>query len=329
MRTAARIAVIGASLLAASLVAAGSSRAAPLRRAVATDTVTIPPGSPDPWSSAAHNTPLELLASNIASTLVGRTVSVHCEAQVNWNALTSSSTGADVVGYVSVAPHSTTTQVTRYRYIWKVRKVNGKRRRYRVKVPYIVVLKHADTFTESANTIELSPQVCGPLQQFAEAATKPTKCAPSGAPVPCFIGTPTTQYPGICTDSTLTTCYAIANDWTDDYFDAYAGYAQALLTLAHESVHVIQETVGKTFPADSLVESQAECTGLQTMAQVAVALGDTPDDAQQIADFTWLMVYPNKAKLTDPYAMQRPYWSADCTPGGALDVRPAGSTVWP
>lgn len=313
--------VIVISLLAASVVAVGAARA---------DTVTIPPGSPDPWSSAAHNTPLEQLASTIASTLAGRTVSVHCEAQVNWDALVASSGGgADVIGFVEDPPDSTTTQITKYRYVFKFKTVHGKRKRVRVKVPYTVVQHHADIFTGSANTIELSPRVCGSLQQFGEAATKPTKCAPNGAPVPCFIGTPTTSFPGICTDQSLTTCFSIAQDWGDDYFSAYDGYAQALLTLAHETVHVVQGTFGKTVPADSIVESQAECTGLQTMAQVAVQLGDTPDDAQQIADYTWLMVYPTKAKLTDAYAMQHPYWSADCAPGGPLDTRPPGSTVWP
>jgi hypothetical protein len=65
------------------------------------------------------------------------------------------------------------------------------------------------------------------------------------------------------------------------------------------------------------------------MAQVAVAFGDTPDDAQQIAEYAWLMDYPYKAHLTDAYSMQHPYWSADCRPGGPLDVRPPGTAVWP
>lgn len=312
--------VIAISLLAASVVAVGAARA---------DTVTVPPGSPDPWSSAAHNTPLEVLASTIASSLAGRSVSVRCEAQVNWDALTAGSGGADVIGFVQDPPDSSTTQITKYRYVWRIKKVHGKKKRVHVKVPYIVVQHHADMFTESANVIELSPTVCGPLQQFAEQSTKATKCAPNGAPVPCFIGTPTNQYPGICTDQSLTTCFTIAQDWSDDYWKAYDGYAQAVLTLAHETVHIVQGTVGKTVPSDSLVESQAECTGLQTMAQVAVQLGDTADDAQQLADYTWLMVYPSKAKLTDAYATQHPYWSADCAPGGPLDIRPPGSTVWP
>jgi hypothetical protein len=329
MATVTRIALIGGALLAASLVAAGSSRAAPLRRAAATDSVTIPPGSPDPWSDPSHHSALEQLASNVASTLVGRQIAVRCEDTATWTALNPGSDASDVLGYVDEPSHSTKTAVTRYRYVWAYHKVHGKRKRYRRKVAYTAVLTHADMFDASANTIELSPQVCAPLQTFAEQSTKPTKCAPNGAPVPCFIGSPTTDFPGVCTDPTLTTCYSIANGWSEDYYEAYDGYAQALLTLAHESVHVIQGTDGKTVLPDSLIESQAECTGLQTMAQVAVDFGDTADDAQQIADYTWLLVYPTKAKLTDAYAMERPYWSADCKPGGALDVRPAGSTAWP
>jgi hypothetical protein len=321
--------VSAASLLAASLVAAGSARAAPLRPSAASDSVTIPPGSPDPWSDPAHHSPFEQLASTIAATIVGRQVAVRCEDQATWTALNPGSDASDVLGFVDEPPDSTTTRVTKYRYVWAFRKVHGKRTRYRRKMPYTTVLEHADIFTASANTIELSPQVCGPLQQFAELSTKPTKCAPNGAPVPCFLGTPTTDFPGVCTDASLTVCYSIANDWSEDYYNAYDGYAQALLTLAHESIHVIQGTEGKTVPPDTLVESQAECSGLQGMAEVAVQLGDSSDDAQQIADYAWVIVYPSKAHLTDAYAMLHPYWSADCTPGGALDTRAAGTTVWP
>src|SRR5262249_35311766 len=303
---------IVALVLVASLVAAGSSRAAPLAPSAAADSVTIPPGSPDPWSDPGHRSPLEQLASTIAAQIVGRPVAVRCEDQATWTQLNPGSDAADVLGFVMDPPDSTTTTITKYRYVWKYRIVHGKRQRYRKKVPYTTVVTHADEFTASANTIELSPQVCGPLQQFAEQSTKPTKCAPSGGPVPCFIGTPTNDFPGLCTDSTLTTCYSIANDWSDDYYSAYDGYAQALLTLAHESIHIIQGTEGKTVPPDTLVESQAECSGLQWMGQVAVQLGDSADDAQQIADYTWLLVYPDKAKLSDAYSMQHPYWSADC-----------------
>jgi hypothetical protein len=321
----AAIALVVAVLVAAA-VAAGSAGAAPLKAA---DAVTIPPGSPDPWSDPNHHTPFEQLASTIASAIAGRPVVARCEDQATWNALDPNGSAGEVLGFVKEPPHSTTTTVTRYRYVWSYHRVQGKRVRYRHKVAYTAVVTHADTFTASAETIELSPDVCGPLQQFAEASTKPTKCTPIGPAVPCFVGTPTTEFPGLCTDSTLTVCYSTALDWGDDYYAAYAGYAQALLTLAHESIHIIQATAGNVVPADTLIEAQAECSGMQWTPQVATQLGDSSDDAQSIADYVWLLGYPGEANPTDAYAMQHPYWSADCKPGGALDIRPPGTTVWP
>ena len=82
-------------------------------------------------------------------------------------------------------------------------------------------------------------------------------------------------------------------------------------------------------PDDTLVEAQAECTGMQTMAQVAVGLGDSADDAQMLAAYSYLVDYPLDKTLKDPYSLAHPHWSAACVPGGSLDVRPAGSTRWP
>jgi hypothetical protein len=247
-----------------------------------------------------------------------------------WKALTvSEDDPSGLTGFVREPSHSTTTTVTRYRLVWAFRVVHGKRQRYKRKVPYTTVAKHADTFTASADTIELPPRTCGTLQRFAQQVTKPTKCSAGGAPVPCFLGTPTTSFPGICTDATLTTCYSTANGWTDDYYRAYHEFAVAVSTLAHESIHVVQGTKGNVVPPDALIEAQAECSGMEWMPQVAVLLGDSPDDAQMIAEYFWLLVYPGKASLTAAYALQHPYWSADCKPGGALDTRPAGSTAWP
>ena len=68
---------------------------------------------------------------------------------------------------------------------------------------------------------------------------------------------------------------------------------------------------------------------MQWTARVAEQFGDSPDDAQTIAAFFWLIAYPNEAQAIDSYSVAHPYWSADCKPGGPLDARPAGSTVWP
>ena len=308
-------------LLAASLFAVASAQAAPV---AARDAVTVPPGSPDPWSDPNHHTPLEQLASTVASTIVGRPVTAKCDDQASWTAMNLNGDSSKVLGFVRQPTHSTTTPVTKYRYVWAYHVVRHKRVRYRRKVPYTTQVTHADTFTASADTIELSPQVCGPLQRFAEASPKPTKCGG-----PCFVGAPTTAAPGICTDASETTCYSTANEWSDDYYKQYDDYAQALITLAHESIHVIQGTKGNVVPPDSLVESQAECSGMQRTALVAQQFGDTPDDAEAVADYVWLLTYPSEAHPDDAYSIQHPYWSMDCMPGGPLDIWAPGTTLWP
>jgi hypothetical protein len=313
--------VLAAAVLGAAAFAVGSAGAA---SQAAADSVTVPPGSPDPWSDPGHHTSLEQLASTIASTIVGRPVTARCEDQTSWNALNVNGDSSKVLGFVKQPAHSTTTAVTKYRTVWAYHVVHHKRVRYRRRVPYTTLVTHADTFTASADTIELSPQVCGPLQQFAEASPKPTKCGG-----PCFVGAPTASAPAICTDASETTCYSTANDWSDDYNAQYDDYAQALITLAHESIHVIQGTKGNVVPADTLVEAQAECSGMQRTPLVAEQLGDTPDDAEAVADYLWLLTYPTEAHPTDAYSIQHPYWSADCTPGGPLDVRAPGTTLWP
>jgi hypothetical protein len=318
-----KVAVLGLLLGLVAMVAGVDASAA---RA---DTAVIPAGTPDPWSDPSHQGVLERFASNVASMIAGRSVSVRCEDQAAWNALIPTD-AANVAGFVTEPPHSTTTRVIRSHYVWRWKVVHGKRTRYRRKVSYTAVITHPDMFVSSATTIELSPGVCQPLQQFGEANVKPTKCQPgTAAPVPCFLGSPTSEYPGICQDAALTVCFATATDWSEDYFTAYATSAQALLTLAHESIHLQQATAGAIVPPDSLIESQAECSGMQWTARVAEQFGDSPDDAQTIAAFYWLIGYPVEASASDPYSLARPYWSADCKPGGPLDIRPAGSTVWP
>jgi hypothetical protein len=310
---------------ATALVGVAFAFAATVARA---DTVTIPPGTADPWSDSAHHSPLEQLASQIAGTLVGRTVTVRCEDQSTWSTLTS---GEDnVAGFVNRPPDSTKSTVKRTAYVWRYHRVHGKRKRYRVKVVHTVVVTHPDEFVTSAATIELSPDVCGPLQTFAEAATKPTKCVPDGGatPGPCFVGTPTSSAPGVCAHG-QSDCFSTAADESDSYWNSYDSFAAALQTLAHESVHIQQGTAGAVVPPDSLVEAQAECTGMQHLAQVAQLLGDSADDAQSIANWYWLLDYPDQQLLNDPYAQAHPYWSADCKPGGALDARGSGATVWP
>lgn len=309
------------------------------------DSAPIPAGSAAPGSDPNHSTPLELLASNIASHIAGRQVTVHCESSDDWNAL------ATQIGFDPNAELGF--------------------------VPSPLIFRFTLAFVTSAPTAYLSPAVCQPLEQFAEAATKPTKCqGPTsiqtdvtryqivtryrdvvkggkrtrikykvkvpytavvtttglGPPTPCFIGAPMSPGAtgtGECWTSDV--CYSVAANEPSAYWVSFEGYAEALMALAHEPIHLWQDQAGASAPDDSLVESQAECSAMQWLPYVAEQLGATADDAQAIANYFWTLDYPGMATLDqrDPYAAAHPYWSADCVPGGALDIRPPGSTVWP
>ena len=167
-----------------------------------------------------------------------------------------------------------------------------------------------------------------PLEQFATASPKPTKCLVRNAgllaatraaqlrklarpvPVPCYLG-------GGKTAASEPAAY-----WT-----AYENYAIAILTLAHESIH-LGGTVGGTLSnglavGDPEAEAKADCYGMQWMPYVAEQLGATPDDALAIARYFWDKVYPLSR------AAHPEYWSPDCRPGGSLDTRAPGTAAWP
>jgi hypothetical protein len=318
--------------------------AAAVAASASADGVPVPPGAAQPGSDPNHGTPLEVLASSIASHIAGRAVSVHCESQDDWNAV-ALEMGLDPGAELGFVPS-----------------------------PYVYVL--SDTFVTSATTAYLSPAVCLPLEQFAEAVTKPTKCQAVtsirtdvvhyrsvtryrtvvvngrrrrvaytvkvpytatvtthglAAPAPCFLGTTAaagSAAPGECWSGV---CYTVGADEPAAFWDGLEADAEAIIALAHEPIHLWQDQAGARVPADSLVESQAECSAMQWTSYVAEQLGDTPDDAQAIASYFWLLDYPADKLLDeqDPYAAQYPYWSADCRPGGPLDIRGAGSTAWP
>jgi hypothetical protein len=173
-----------------------------------------------------------------------------------------------------------------------------------------------------STTAELSSAICGPLQQFAQASVKPTRCPARSARllaskrhlrpvlVPCYLGAGKTVAP-----------------MTPAYWSTYNLDAIAILTLAHESVH-LGGVVGGTLSngvavGDAQAEAKADCNGMQWMPYVAEQLGDGPDDAQAIARWFWEKVY----RLSRPSHPE--YWSADCRPGGALDERPPGTAAWP
>ena len=101
----------------------------------------------------------------------------------------------------------------------------------------------------------------------------------------------------------------------------------AILTLAHESIHLGGVVGGRLSnglaAGDQQAEAKADCSGMQWMPYVAEQLGDTPDDAQAIATYFWDKIYP-LSRATHPE-----YWSPDCRPGGALDAHLPGATAWP
>jgi hypothetical protein len=254
------------------------------------DRVTVPANASSPGSP---NSPLELLAARIASHIAGRPVMVVCETYPGWHAL--GHTG----GELGAVPGKYDARTNR--------------------------------FVANATLIELAPQLCRRLQQFAQATTKPTKCRaePGGPFQPCFLGSSighVSTVPGVCT---AVGCFSTVARKPAAYWQSYHHSAEALLTLAHETIHIEQARAGAPVPPNSLIEAQATCSGLQWLDWVAVEFGDTQDDAQAITTFEWKLDYPLEARLREPYALSHPYWSAQCKPGGSLDIRAPGSTYWP
>jgi hypothetical protein len=273
------------------LVFAGAAAAASVDRA------KIPPGSRAPWSSSRHDTPLEKVASKIASHIAGHQVAVHCDTLARFRALASNS---NEIGLV----HQLYDRASK-RYV------------------------------RTATTIELSPIVCGPLQRFAEAAVKPTSCDSHPLPGvalthgPCFLPITVTResnVPRLCSQSG---CYRVLATQSPGWWHNYGLYVKALQTLGHEAIHAWQGQAGRPVPDDSVVEAQAECEGIEWISDIAVAFGDSALDAQTLASYYWLTAYPSERQPGSAYAHRRPYWSASCGPGGPWDVRASGSTFWP
>jgi hypothetical protein len=88
-----------------------------------------------------------------------------------------------------------------------------------------------------------------------------------------------------------------------------ANLSQAVLILAHESEHA----------AGIRNEAKAECYGMQETARLARLLGVEKAYAEELAEFVWERWYPFE---------RPPYYSAECRPGGKLDLHPR-SSAWP
>jgi len=89
----------------------------------------------------------------------------------------------------------------------------------------------------------------------------------------------------------------------------YDDIAEALNILAHEAMHVSRYWD----------EVEAECYGLQHVAEAARGLGASADFAAELADFAWERLYP---------AVPAEYRSADCRNNGPLDLDRADDR-WP
>jgi hypothetical protein len=251
------------------------------------DRATLSATAPQPWTGGAKTvTPIEAMAARIASRIAGHTVSVSCEGVPRFR----SSDGTDAMGLVKT-----------------------------------LVNKGTGRYALTATVIELTSKVCGPLQRFAQAAQKPTRCVDPqhSTLIPCFIGVKVARGsgPALCWTSA---CYSVGTS-RPSYWSDYSGYSTALLTLAHEAIHTQQAVAGRPVPADAVIEAQADCSGMQWMRWVAEQLGDSSADGQSIASYFWIGLYPQVASIRG----SRPYWSADCRPGGPLDIRAADATAWP
>ena len=265
--------------------------------------------SPDlPWTNPTHETELELLLSRIATHIAKKDVTVRCEGDTDWRKLVTERGGDPdaELGYVGVDFSRRTGE-----------------------------LRSLADFAELTGEM-----ICLPLKKFAVAATKPTKCVVtrykkstvyvqklvqgSMKRVPTVVVTKVKVPPARCYLGSM----RVARTMPESYWEAYWGYSTAILTLAHEAIH-LGGMVGMRFgngvvAGDPDSEAKANCHGMQWMSFVAQQLGAAPEDAQSIAVFYWDVIYPGYK--TSAYSN---YWSADCRPGGPMDVRPAGKTAWP
>jgi hypothetical protein len=254
------------------------------------DTAPVLASASVPGTDPGHATALEALASRIAMHIAGRPVSVHCDGGGEWASVVTQAGGdpAGESGFVATQWNGSTGQLLGL-----------------------------------SSVAELSSAICLPLQQFASASTKPTTCVARSARLlaarpaaarphagPCYLGAGKTAAPQ-----------------SQAYWTSYAAYSIAILTLAHESIHLGGVVGGRLSNGlavgDQQAEAKADCQGMQWMPYVAEQLGDTPDDAQAIARYFWDKIY-GLSRVSHPE-----YWSPDCRPGGALDARPPGTAAWP
>ena len=297
------------------------------------DSAVIPDTDALPWTDPSHQSPLEVLVSQIASSLAGRPVRAYCNGQTDWDTLARNVgfDGSMVWGYVA---------------------------------PPLYWYPTLGTFADDSTYTQLATNDCDRLWQFAKASTKPTKCpayrtvsetkrvrvryrAPAtvklrrrvklkGKWVTRTVTSKRVVWKTRVETRTTTSqqqlgllpCYSQTDpEVTQDAFPggerAYSDFVFAIQTLAHESGHLRDFTSGKpVINTSAQAESRAECFGMQNIARVAIALGAGPDDATNMQRWYWENYYPlRQTQLPD-------YWSPDCRADGPLDESP-GDGVWP
>lgn len=295
----------------------------PMARA---DSAVIPDTPDLPWTHPAHESPLELLASRIASGIAGRPVRVYCNGQGDWDALRQP---AHRWGYVppptrwfpalgTYADSSTHTHLAPVacEHLWRFAKASSKPTKcqasrtetvvrrywvsYRTKVTRRVVRRVKVNGVYVTRRVPMKVTITRTRPENREETT-----TVSAAPVPCY-------KPDVPAGVTWRAPDA-----------SYRLYVIAIHVLAHESFHLADFTAGKpVVTTREAGESRAECFGMQHLARVAVELGAAPEDARSIALYYAENMYAGW-QATDPA-----YWSADCRAGGPLDLNPATSD-WP
>jgi hypothetical protein len=257
------------------------------------DDPTVVDDPAGPWAGGAELvTPLEALLGTAGSSIAGRSVSVRCEDDAGWE---------DLASQHGFAPTSVLGFVSFFR---------------RGPVDYA----------------EISPDVCRSLQSFAAAELKPTKCVAStpkvstrtvrekvvktanGRQVVTWRSRTIRKTTYIESTGPAGPCFVDGKQLSrsQPFWSAYFYTAQAIQTLAHESIHL----------KGNANEAEAECYGMQSLAYTAMQLGDTADDAASIAEYYATQLYPQRQSQSPAY------WSADCREDGPLDLTP-GDGVWP
>lgn len=292
--------------------------------------------TPDlPWSDPEHQSSTERLASEVASGIAGRPVRVFCLGIYDWDTF-GRDTGVDsakVWGFV-VPPRACDPVLG----VWKTSATNAYLspttcdRLWRfgraTRKPTVCEATRTALMmreTQVVTTVVGEPRAsvlvratvaadtrrgatAGETQRKRLTVRTTTEVKVAVAPVPC--------YP-LALDGALKIA-APAVGWVE-----FATFAEALLSLAHESVHLRDLAEGQPIERDRAVsEARAECHGIQLVARVAEAFGAGADDAAGVAHWLARELYPTLE------AGSPEYWSPECRSGGALDLTPAEDN-WP